>query len=54
MRVRKVDLEPISLITNPRFIELIEGTRASLARDGGITSEEMRRRVGLSKPPSGE
>ena len=47
-------LETISLSTNPRFIEIIEKSRASLARDGGISSEEMRRRLGLSKPASGE
>ncbi len=52
--VSEDDLEMISLSTNPRFIELIEESRRSLAREGGITSEEMRRRLGLSKPASGE
>jgi prevent-host-death family protein len=43
--VEQVDLETISLSTNPRFIALIERSRARQQAEGGISSEEMRRRL---------
>jgi prevent-host-death family protein len=43
--VEQVDLETISLTTNPRFIALIERSRARQKAEGGISSEEMRRRL---------
>jgi hypothetical protein len=41
-----VDMESLSLATNPDFIALLERSRESLRQQGGISSEEMRRRVG--------
>ncbi|MBI3822065.1 MAG: hypothetical protein HY289_05215 [Planctomycetes bacterium] len=38
------DLETVSLSTNPRFIELIERSRARVRKEGAISSKEMRRR----------
>jgi antitoxin (DNA-binding transcriptional repressor) of toxin-antitoxin stability system len=41
------DLETASLSSNPRFLELIERSRSRLRTEGGIPSEEVRRRLGL-------
>ena len=43
------DAEAISLSTNPRFLAIIERSRLRQKREGGISSEEMRRRLGLPK-----
>jgi antitoxin (DNA-binding transcriptional repressor) of toxin-antitoxin stability system len=42
--IENADLETISLSTNPKFIELIERSRARVRKEGGISSKEMRRR----------
>ena len=42
--IENADLETVSLSTNPRFLELIERSRASARAEGGVSSEEMRRR----------
>ena len=47
MALHNADFETISLSTNPRFIELIERSRERQKREGGISSAEMRRRLGL-------
>jgi len=43
------DAESLSLSANPQFLEIIEQSRARLAAEGGISSEEMRRRFGLER-----
>jgi prevent-host-death family protein len=43
--VEHADLETISLSTNPRFIALIERSRARQKIEGGISTEEMRQRL---------
>lgn len=45
--LENVDLETISLSTNPQFVELIEQARARHKHEGGISAEEMRRRLNL-------
>lgn len=40
-----VDLESLSLSTNPDFIAILERSRASLREHGGISTKEMRRRM---------
>ena len=45
-----MDLETVSLSTNPKFLELIERSRSHHRAQGGISSDEMRRRLGLGKP----
>ena len=45
--IQNADLETISLSTNPQFIALIEQSRARQQKEGGISSAEMRRRLGL-------
>jgi antitoxin (DNA-binding transcriptional repressor) of toxin-antitoxin stability system len=42
--IENADLETASLCTNPKFLELIERSRARIRAEGGISSEEMRRR----------
>jgi PHD/YefM family antitoxin component YafN of YafNO toxin-antitoxin module len=44
--VENVDLESLALSTNRQFIELIERSRARVRAEGGVSGEEMRRRVG--------
>ena len=43
------DLEAVSLSTNPRFLELIERSRLRLAQEGGLSSEEVRRQLGIDR-----
>jgi antitoxin (DNA-binding transcriptional repressor) of toxin-antitoxin stability system len=42
--IENADLETTALSTNRRFLELIERSRARVQAEGGISSEEMRRR----------
>jgi len=44
--IENADLETVALSTNPQFIELIERSHAQVRAEGGISSEEMRRRIG--------
>jgi prevent-host-death family protein len=41
------DWESIRVATNPKFIELIRQSRQSLRTEGGISSDEVRKRLGL-------
>jgi antitoxin (DNA-binding transcriptional repressor) of toxin-antitoxin stability system len=43
--IGNVDLETMSLSTNAVFIALIERSRARHRAEGGISSDEMRRRM---------
>lgn len=47
--VENADLETITLSIHPQFIALIERSRARQRAEGGISSEEMRRRLGVQK-----
>jgi PHD/YefM family antitoxin component YafN of YafNO toxin-antitoxin module len=42
-----------SLSNNPKFLEIIERSRARQRAEGGISSEEMRRRLGVPPAPEG-
>ena len=42
--IENSDLETVSLSTNRRFLDLIERSRSRLHDEGGVSSEEMRRR----------
>jgi prevent-host-death family protein len=46
--ITNADIETVSLSSNPKFIALIERSRAKQKNEGGISTEEMRRR--LEKP----
>ena len=39
----------VSLSTNPQFLALIERSRARQESEGGISSDEMRWRLGLDQ-----
>jgi prevent-host-death family protein len=41
LTLENVDLESISLSTNPEFIKLIEHSRARQRSEGGVSSAEM-------------
>jgi len=45
--VRKADWESIAIATNPKFLAIVERSRASHKRGTGISTTEMRRRLGL-------
>lgn len=47
--IENADLETVSLSSNPQFLELIERSRARHRAEGGISSNEVRRRLGVSK-----
>jgi prevent-host-death family protein len=46
--ISNADIETVSLGSNPKFLALIERSRARRKTEGGISTEEMRRR--LEKP----
>jgi prevent-host-death family protein len=41
------DMETVSLSTSPKFLALIERSRQRQSKEGGISSDEMRRRLGV-------
>lgn len=43
--VENIDVESASLSTNPEFLAIIERSRYRLASEGGISGEEIRRRL---------
>lgn len=47
--VGNADRETVSLSNNPRFLDLIERSRSHQKSEGGIFSQEMRRRLNLKK-----
>lgn len=46
------DVESLTLSNNPAFISMIERSRESIRRGQGITSDEMRLRLGLPSKKS--
>ena len=44
--IGNTDMETASLSTSPEFMALIERSRARQRAEGGISSKEMRRRLG--------
>jgi antitoxin (DNA-binding transcriptional repressor) of toxin-antitoxin stability system len=46
------DYETVSLSTNPEFIALLQRSRARGRKEGGISTEEMRRRFAEDKDDS--
>ena len=47
------DLESTTLSTHPKFLAILEESLARLRAEGGISSEEMRRRLGLKPKARG-
>lgn len=52
--VKNADWEELSLSSNPKFMAMIERARARHKVEGGISSEEMRRRLGLKPKAHGD
>ena len=46
--VNDADAETISLSQNPKFHTIINRSRARQKREGGLSSQEMRQRFGIS------
>jgi antitoxin (DNA-binding transcriptional repressor) of toxin-antitoxin stability system len=47
--IENADLETVTLSTQPQFLALIERSRTRQKAEGGISSTEMRRRLGLQR-----
>jgi len=45
--IENADVETVTLSTHPQFLSLIERSRVRQNTEGGISSDEMRRRLGL-------
>ena len=45
--IQNADMETVSLSNNPRFLALIERSRQRQKSDGGISTEQMRRRLNV-------
>ena len=45
--IENADLETVTLSTHPGFLALIERSRSRQQAEGGVSSTEMRRRLGL-------
>lgn len=45
MPIPNTDMETVSLSANPQFLSLIARSRARQENEGGISGEEMRRRL---------
>ena len=42
--IQNADIETVALSTNERFLNLIERSRSRTQQEGGVSSEEMRRK----------
>ena len=51
--VGNADLETVALSTSPSFLAVIERSRARQKTEGGISTGEMRRRLGLKQKGRG-
>lgn len=49
MPVEEEDLDTLSLGSNPRFVAILERARAQRRAGQGLTSEEVRRELGLAR-----
>jgi PHD/YefM family antitoxin component YafN of YafNO toxin-antitoxin module len=48
-----VDMETVSLSTNPKFLSIIENSRRRQDREGGASGDEMRKRLGADNKTNG-
>ena len=46
--IENADMETVSLSIDPEFLAIIERSRARQQTEGGISSDEMRRRLGIN------
>ena len=52
--IRGDDLETATLSTHPKFLAILEESLARLKAEGGLSSDEMRRRLGLKRGGNGK
>lgn len=52
--LKNADLETVSLSTNPEFIALITQIRARQQKEGGLSPDQVRRRLGLPQAKPSE
>ena len=52
--IEDVDWETVTLSAHPEFLALIKNSRTKQKAEGGISSAEMRRRLGLKPTRSGK
>ena len=50
--IKNADKETVSLSNNPQFLALIERSRKRQKTKGGISTEELRNRLRLTKRPT--
>jgi antitoxin (DNA-binding transcriptional repressor) of toxin-antitoxin stability system len=46
--IQEMDMESLAVGTSPKFLDVIERARRRHEKEGGISQEEMRRRLGLA------
>lgn len=49
MPLEDADMETISLSTNPKFLRIIERSRKRQRKEGSVSSDVMRRRLGIRR-----
>ena len=47
--IEDVDMESVSLSNNPKFLAILERSRARYREEGGIPLEEIRKRFGIDE-----
>ncbi len=52
MPIENTDVETATLSTHPQFLALIERARVRHHKQGGVSSSDLRRRLGLKPAPS--
>lgn len=52
MPIENADVETATLSTHPKFLALIERARVRHQREGGLSSREVRRQLGLRAAPT--
>ncbi len=53
VRVPNADLETAALSSDPKFLALIERSRARQRIEGGLSTADVRHRLGLKRSPRG-
>ena len=47
--IRNADEETLALSTNRKFLKIIDRSRSRLKKEGGISANELRRRLGIKR-----
>jgi prevent-host-death family protein len=52
--IQDMDMETLAVGTSPKFLDIIERARRRQEQEGGISQEEMRRRLGVPQRSKGQ